>query len=358
MMGFLNLQGNFRGTNLKKSSTSILKLFMKFRLLLFITGILICTNVIPGYSQVESSKNRKTKKEKISKKHRKKEQVAAQEENTKTLTKNEMQQIYDKLAGEAEPFVQETPEGSVNWSDQYIEARGESVIDTVRFKNKAQARAMAVRGAVVVAQRNLLEIINGVKVHGETTVENLITTNDYIYSRVDGIIKGAQMVGEPKEEWGMMVVTLKAPLYQENGLASAVYEGVPKEDSQLKNSEAQVKVGEITDDQANTLENYVFEIGGKKFDPSLFPVIVDENNNVILDLYKIYDPKQGKFPKILQATRQVMDDLGIKKGVDIIDVVDSFDGKLVVSDEVKKKVNWDKVLKTISTVGKALMLLI
>jgi len=332
---------------------------MKPRILFIILlGFSIALLSSPAYSQVESSKSRQTKEKKSERKKHRKEKAKVDEPEVKTLDREDLQGIYDKLAGSAEAVVQETPDGSVNWSEQFVEARGETVIDTLRFKNKAQARAMAVRGAVVVAQRNLLEIINGVRVHGETTVENMITTNDYIYSRVDGIIKGAQMVGEPKEEWGMMVVTLKAPLYQENGLASAVYDGVKEQKGDLKDSEAMVKVGEVTDEQAGSLENFVFELGGKKFDPSLFPVIIDENNNVLLDLYKIYDPKQGKFPKMLQTSREIMSELGIKKGVEIIDVVDSFDGKLVVSEEVKKKINWDKVLKTVTTVGKALMLLI
>ena len=41
---------------------------------------------------------------------------------------------------------------------------GSSVIDNERFKLLAQAKAMAIRGATVIAQRNLLEIINGVNI--------------------------------------------------------------------------------------------------------------------------------------------------------------------------------------------------
>ncbi|MCB0804406.1 MAG: hypothetical protein KDC05_01335 [Bacteroidales bacterium] len=329
---------------------------MKIRTILSV--ILIMLMALNAFTQVESSRDDKKSDRNKTRKEKKKVTKTETTENSVSLDKNEIMEIYEKLASGSEEVVQETPVGSVNWSEQFIEARGETVIDTVRFKNKAQARAMAVRGAVVVAQRNLLEIINGVKVHGETTVENMITTNDYIYTRVDGIIKGAQMIGEPKEEWGMMVVTLKAPLYQENGLASAVYDGVKEMNDDLKSGDGMIKVGEVSQEEAGSLETFVFEMGGKKFDPSLFPVVVDENNNVLLDLYKIYDPKQGKFPKVLQTTREVMNDLGIEKGVEIIDVVDSFDGKLVVSEEVKKKINWEKVLKTAATIGKALMLII
>ena len=40
----------------------------------------------------------------------------------------------------------------VNWTTQYIEAKGWSVIDTARFKIPGQAKLMARRGAVVDAQ--------------------------------------------------------------------------------------------------------------------------------------------------------------------------------------------------------------
>jgi hypothetical protein len=83
--------------------------------------------------------------------------------------------------------------GKVDWSSQFIEAKGESVLDPERFKNPAQAKAMATRGAVVVAQRNLLEIVKGVHVQGETTVEDMMTKRDLITTRVEGIVKGAQI---------------------------------------------------------------------------------------------------------------------------------------------------------------------
>jgi hypothetical protein len=272
-------------------------------------------------------------------------------------TDAEINEMFDQLMDQSDDFREVKPNGAVNWTTQFVEARGETVIDTVRFKNKTQARAMAIRGAVVVAQRNLLEIINGVKIFGETTVEDMITTNDYIYSRVDGIIKGAEMVGEPYEEYGMMVVRLKAPLYQKNGLASAVYDET--EELKLKSGETPVmKVAEIDEENIEEFRNFIFDLGNKNFDPSLFPVIIDEQNIVLLDLYKLYDPNVGEFPEILKASRELLDSFGFSKGVEVIDVIDSFDGKLVVSDVAKKKINWEKIASTISTVGKVLMMFI
>ena len=60
----------------------------------------------------------------------------------------------DELLQVAKPIITPQANGQVNWSEQYIEAKGTAVIDYDRFPNQAQARAMATRGAIVVAQRN------------------------------------------------------------------------------------------------------------------------------------------------------------------------------------------------------------
>ena len=63
-----------------------------------------------------------------------------------------------------------------------------------KFTLPGQAEEMAIRGAVVVAQRNLLEIIDGVQVYGQTVVKDLETQSDIIVTRIQGIIKGAMPV--------------------------------------------------------------------------------------------------------------------------------------------------------------------
>lgn len=286
---------------------------------------------------------------------KKKKTTEKQKQNTQLTQEKPDKEgpTLEQLLATAKEFKEVNETGTLNWTEQFIEASGSSVIDTIRFKNKAQARAMAIRGAIVIAQRNLLETINGVKITGETTVENLIATNDYVYSRVEGIIKGATMVGEPREEYGMMVVTMQAPMYKTSGLAPAVIDAIPlKSGSELTPGSAS-NPGNILagDDPA-----FIFNMAGKVFDPSLFPMIVDEEGNIILDLSKIYDKNKGDFPKILQLSKQILQEMNVKKGVEIIDVMDAFDGKIVVNKEIKKKINWDKVAKTIGSIGKILLM--
>jgi hypothetical protein len=53
---------------------------------------------------------------------------------------------------------------------------------------------MAERAAFVVALRNLLETVKGVRVDSESVVENFMVKSDVIRTRVDGIVKGARII--------------------------------------------------------------------------------------------------------------------------------------------------------------------
>lgn len=267
----------------------------------------------------------------------------------------------------AKPVVEEKANGSINWTEQFIEAKGQAAIDNEKFKNAAQARLMAQRGAVVVAQRNLLEIIKGVNVTGETTVEDMITSKDYIISRVDGVIKGAQMVGEPMLKDGFVEVRMRVSIYEGTGLAQAVYDELPDSSaSPAPDAQPSGKVVEKEEnkavsktDTASAQEPVVFSISNPKdWNPSMFPIVTDENGNVVLDLSKIYDPSKGKFPKILGLTKEIFDAAGWKKGASAIDAVANKDGKLVIPNSQKSKINWKKVLNTMATVGRFVLKLI
>jgi len=260
------------------------------------------------------------------------------------------------IAGNSKPLVSERPNGNINWTDQFIEAKGYAALDTSKSKNMGAAKAMAIRGAVVVAQRNLLEIIKGVNVTSETTVKDMITEGDYIYTRVDGIIKGAQMVGEPIEKDGMIEVKMRVPIYQRNGLASALYNDIPASKSPDVSPATQEKMSKEVQDQV--LNGLAFKLNGKTFDPSMFPVVVDESGKMVFDFSKIYDPNKGDFPKIFGATEVLFKEFGFNKGVEYLDILRTEPGRIVLDNNNIKKINWGKIAKTAGSIGKFLMMFI
>lgn len=335
------------------------------RSIIFIVLLSVCMAGADVYGQ-------KVKKEKKSKKDKKTEQTTARESGTATSTGSNSEATakkpasdarmpagevkpveivnYEELLEASTPVISSKPNGSVNWTEQYIEARGTAVIDYDRFPNAAQARAMATRGAIVVAQRNLLEIIQGVNVVSETTVKDMMVQSDYIYTRIDGVVKGAQQFGDAMEKDGMMEVTMRIPMYEQNGLAPAVYDGI----GNLPGMQTRAFPADLTVEDGEVPSGLVFNFNGKQYDPSMFPMVVDESGQLLLDLTKFYDPKEGKFPKILSGTKDIFNDLNFKEGTQVIDVIESFDGKLVVDPSKTPKINWDKIQKGVSTATKIL----
>jgi hypothetical protein len=107
--------------------------------------------------------------------------------------------------------VETTSSGKINWTVGEVYATGIGA-PPAQAVNAAQARAMAERAAVVVAYRNLLEIVKGVRVDSETMVENFMTKSDIIRTRVDGIVKGARIVKTQYLSDGSVEVSVAMPL--------------------------------------------------------------------------------------------------------------------------------------------------
>ncbi len=83
--------------------------------------------------------------------------------------------------------------GTVNWTTSEVYAVGIGA-PPAAGANPAQVRAMTERAAYVVALRNLLETVKGVRVDAQTVVENFLVTSDVIRTRVEGVVNGARVV--------------------------------------------------------------------------------------------------------------------------------------------------------------------
>lgn len=282
-------------------------------------------------------------------------QGSGQNKESKPASQPNNDAFYAELERYMEEVVENKPNGNINWTQQYIEAKGQSVIDTDRFKNNAQAKAMATRGAVVVAQRNLLEMVQGVYVVGETTVQDMITMSDYIYTRVEGVVKGAEQVGPAREVNGMIEVTMRMPIYGQKGVAGVFEEqdlaNAKKRNGYREVANALVPTGE---DVIDGSKPFVFSIKGKQIDPSMFPVVVDDNGNIQFDFSTLYDTKTGKFPQYVQMSKRFMDDIGFQKGVDVIELVQNGKGEFTLSKNNKRPVFWQRLGNIAKGLGKFL----
>ena len=90
-------------------------------------------------------------------------------------------------AGAQEDYV-----GRIDWVEGFITAVGHGA--GRGSNNPAQDRALALRAAKTDAQRVLLETVKGVRIDSETRVDMMMVSADVINARVEGIVKGAQIV--------------------------------------------------------------------------------------------------------------------------------------------------------------------
>lgn len=112
-----------------------------------------------------------------------------------------------------------------NWNTNTIQVTGMGLADPSKARTPAHAAMMARRAAVVDAYRQLAEVVNGVNVDAETTVEQMILTSDVVRTKISAVIKGAVIISEGELSGGGYSVTMELPLFGGNGgLAEAVIE--------------------------------------------------------------------------------------------------------------------------------------
>lgn len=97
--------------------------------------------------------------------------------------------------------------GKIDWTTGLITAVGIGA-PPAQPANPAQARGMAERAAQVVALRNLLESVKGVRVDSATTVENFIVTSDIIRTQVNGFVQGATTMDKKYLSDGSVEITV------------------------------------------------------------------------------------------------------------------------------------------------------
>ena len=112
----------------------------------------------------------------------------------------------------------------VNWTKNIITVKGTGIAprDAVNY---TQAKGLASKAAQVDAYRNLGEIVNGVRIEGETTIAKKLKTHDKIKMRVEAAIKGAKIIEQNSLSDGSHEVYMQMPIFgASNSLAGAVLE--------------------------------------------------------------------------------------------------------------------------------------
>lgn len=201
--------------------------------------------------------------------------------------------------------------GTINWNEGFVEAVGEGT--AVASGNKSKDKMSAGRAAEVKAQRALLETIKGVHVTSTTTVQDSMLSEDIIKTKVEGIVKGAQVIDKKieTESDGSIAVTVVMRVCLMGGLSCKgatlvqalelektpepafvpqknLFQETPK---QLAMEQPMNPVAEAPKqpparplssnscDLTKPVTGIVFSLDGRMYERVLMPVVVSESSN-------------------------------------------------------------------------------
>ncbi len=99
--------------------------------------------------------------------------------------------------------------GTINWKTRYITSKG-MVAAASNTTNSSQRKLLTRRGAIIDAQRNLMEIIKGVRIDSKSTVSDHMI-NETIRAEVRGTLKNFEVIDE-KWDGEVYEVTMQVPM--------------------------------------------------------------------------------------------------------------------------------------------------
>lgn len=118
----------------------------------------------------------------------------------------------------AAPIVAEAAADRVDWAKKEVIAIGYGALPT--NVPAGQAKIMARRTAVVLAQRNALEYLKNSQIDSDTTISDMMV-DDVVRAQLSGVIKGAVILEEGVNRDGNYFVKISVPLYGERESVAA-----------------------------------------------------------------------------------------------------------------------------------------
>ncbi|UCG77887.1 MAG: hypothetical protein JSV21_09985 [Nitrospirota bacterium] len=181
-----------------------------------------------------------------------------------SLTEDD-REVYTGL----KPLVEEFPNGTINWQDGFLISYG--VGEWPSDKEGKEAELLARRAAVIDAQANALEMINGIRVDAEEQLKGLLSKDKELFYRIEGIVRSASI--ESEEANRPYRVNIKVPLTGIKGLGVEIYSKVVKK--------KKVMPGRGSDKADEGITGIVIDARGTGLRTALFPMVLDNTGRQI-----------------------------------------------------------------------------
>jgi len=178
------------------------------------------------------------------------------------------------------PIEESGQSGRVGWEKGIVEAVGTGFAPD-NARSITHGTALARRAAILDAQRNLLEAIQGVQVDSETTMRNLEITSDVVQTKVSGLLKGAKIVRQQAMPDGSYQVVMSINLYGNDSLASVALNAI-KNEQPVENFPAPAPsyIPPVMNDTA-LYTGVIIDARGLGLESTFSPRVYDESNTIV-----------------------------------------------------------------------------
>ena len=187
-------------------------------------------------------------------------------------------------------LVENVDSGSINWTKGIVQATGVNIPENQDFNIRVN-RQKALISATNSAFGDLLNIVKTIKINNEIKVGDLDTKSKIITEKLDHMVKDAKIVKKKYLTDGKVEVTVQMDI--RGGFSQLV---LPEEIKQIddikaikspdkKNRRMPKKSGPIySENKKNFFTGLIINATGIHAEPSLVPVVLDENGR------KVYGP--------------------------------------------------------------------
>ena len=185
--------------------------------------------------------------------------------------------ISSLLIGQ-DSFVGETfDRGSIDYNGRKVQATGIGYIPQ-NVINAGQARRAALRIAKQDALRQLVEIVNGVTLTSETTMSGAMF-DDVIKTQVQGVIRGAFQVGDPKYLSDTSIeVVYEVPMA---GISEVMIPPTGFLDPFAPTSAAPTDAAAADAPTTGAITGLIIDCTGLGIRPAMSPQILDQNGGIV-----------------------------------------------------------------------------
>ncbi len=192
--------------------------------------------------------------------------------------------LYSGECAETAPFIEQKPNGSINWTQGIVQAVGIGKPDETGSAKPLDAGVKALYHARTNAKLNLIQILKGIRIDSKRNVAAVAGQNYSILAKINEIAFETPEIEKLRKHLPDGTVEVRVQLALYGGFSQLV---LPPEIQQIesikpvrsKNKQNIQQAGKLSAPEIFT--GLVIDARGTGVEPSLVPSLLDENGNEV-----------------------------------------------------------------------------